>query len=98
MVSIYRNLQTGKRYRRGIAARLSKLRLARMLGIQGIDEATYLHTQPIVSIREQMDRCAACSSTAKCDQLLDEGVGDQAEFCENDATLKQVRQELDLAS
>lgn len=96
VVAIFRNLQSGKRYREGIAAQLSRLRLDRMLGIQGIDRNAYLHAQPILGIRDQMKRCSECAKTEQCDQLLDENVGDQAEFCANDETLKKVKETIDV--
>ena len=58
VVSIFRNLQTGRHYRQVIAGQLSRLRLDRMLGILGIGQYTYLHTQPIPGIRDQMKRCS----------------------------------------
>ena len=67
VTSIYANLKTGKHYRSSLQGQLSKLRLARMLGIQGIDNATYLHTQPIVDIHDQMQRCSGCVNTDQCD-------------------------------
>lgn len=95
VLAITRNLQIGRRYREGIARQLSKLRLARMLGIHHIDPDAYIHGQPILGIRDQMKRCAGCASTDACDKLLDEGIGDQSEFCENDEALRQVRDKLD---
>lgn len=95
VLAITRNLQTGKRYRAGIARQLSKLRLARILGIHHIDPEAYLHGQPIPGIRDQMKRCAECASTDACDKLLDEGIGNPSEFCENDEALRQVRDRLD---
>lgn len=89
------NLKTGRRYRQGIASQLSKLRLARMLGIHGISERSYLHTQPILDVREQMKRCSECAQTDECDQLLETGVGNTGEFCDNDASLNQVKAKLD---
>lgn len=97
MVAIFRNLQAGKRYRQGIAAQLSRLRLDRMLGILGINQSAYLHAQPILGVRDQMKRCSECANTDQCDQLLDEGVGDQAEFCTNDETLKKVKEAIDVS-
>jgi hypothetical protein len=96
-VAIYRNLQAGKHYRQGIAEKLSHLRLNRMLGVLGIGQGAYLHTQPVLGIRDQMKRCSECTNTRQCDQLLDEGVGDQAEFCANDETLKKVKETIDLS-
>ncbi len=98
VVAITRNLETGKRYRQDIARQLSKLRLARMLGIHHIDPDAYLHGQPVLSIRDQMKRCSECASTKACDKLLDEGVGDPSGFCENDETLRKVRGKLDPAA
>ncbi len=95
VVAIVRNLRTGLRYRQGIARQLSFLRLDRMLGIHGIDQASYLHSQPIRDIRDQMKRCSDCASTRECDRLLDEGVGDQADFCDNDEKLRQVKKQVE---
>ncbi len=92
VVAIVRNLKDGKRYRQGMAGQLSRLRLARMLGVHRIDQNTYLHTQPVLSIRDQMKHCAECTHTEQCDKLLDEGVGDQSGFCQNDEALRKVRE------
>jgi len=96
VVAIVRNLRAGIRYRQGIARQLSFLRLGRMLGIHGIDQASYLHSQPVLDIRDQMKRCSDCANTRECDQLLDEGVGDQADFCDNDEKLRQVKKQVEL--
>ena len=68
-----------------------------MLGILGINQSAYLHAQPILGVRDQMKRCSECANTRQCDQLLDEGVGDQAEFCANDETLKKVKEVIDVS-
>ncbi len=91
IAAITRNLQVGKLYRQGIARQLSKLRLARMLGVRRIDQDAYLHAQPVLSILEQMKRCSECTSTEACDKLLDEGVGNESGFCANDESLRKVR-------
>lgn len=96
VAAIVRNLRAGIRYRQGIARQLSFLRLDRMLGIHGIDKASYLHGQPILDIRDQMKRCSDCANTHECDELLDEGVGDQADFCDNDEKLRQVKKQTEL--
>jgi len=98
VVAIVRNLRTGIGFRKGVARQLSTLRLDRMLGILGIDRTAYLHGQPIVDIRQQMKRCSGCANTRQCDQVLDEGAGDQTDFCPNEATLKKVRETLGEAS
>ncbi|TCK18804.1 hypothetical protein DFR30_2089 [Thiogranum longum] len=93
-LAITRNLQVGQRYRQAIARQLSKLRLARMLGIHHIDQDAYLHAQSVLSIRDQIKRCSECSSTEDCDRLLNEGMGDESDFCENDEALRKVRDKL----
>jgi len=89
--AITRNLQVGKHYRQGIAKQLSKLRLARMLGIHHIDQDDYLHSQSMLSVRDHMKHCSECASNDQCDKLLDEGIGDQSKFCENDEALRKIK-------
>jgi hypothetical protein len=98
VAAITRNLQIGRHYRQGVARQLSKLRLGRMLGIHHIDQGAWLHAQPILDIRDQMKRCSECASTEDCDRLLDEGIGDPSEFCDNDKTLRKVKENLNPAA
>lgn len=97
-VAITHNLKVGMHYRQGIVRQLSKLRLARMLGIHGIDQDAYVHTQPVLEIRDQMKHCSECTGTEQCDKLLDEGIGDKSGFCANDEALSKVSKKLGPAS
>ncbi len=98
VVAIVQNLRTGIRFRESLARQLSALRLNRMLAILGIDRSTYLHEQPVVKIREQMERCTACTRTDECDSLPDDDAGEDIGFCPNEASLREARKRLGAAS
>lgn len=91
--AIFRNLQAGHRFRRRLAVTLDNLRLSRMLGVLGIDKDEYLHREPAVAIRQQMERCDACDAKQQCDEALaDPGTApDTLGFCANLDELKAVR-------
>jgi hypothetical protein len=86
------NVNAGKKYRRSLANRVNQLRLSRMLGALGIDVDTYLHTERIVDIQEQMDRCSACDNLETCDDQLSKGTVDAADigFCNNEQSLQEI--------
>jgi hypothetical protein len=100
LVAILGNLKTARRYRQSIGDRLSGLRLSRMLMHKGIDQDTYLHTQPVLDIEQQMKRCADCDATERCDVELAASNNDEqiAEFCVNDSELKAIRRKLESAA
>ena len=100
LVAILGNLKTARRYRQSIGDRLSGLRLSRMLAHKGIDQETYLHTEPVLDIEQQMKRCAGCESTERCDTELaaSNSGAPTAEFCVNDAELQTIRRRLDPAA
>jgi hypothetical protein len=86
------NLNVGKKYRQALARDIDKLRLSRMLGALGIDVTSYLHSERIVDIQQQMSRCSDCGRTAECDDRLAAGKVDAAEigFCNNEQSLQQI--------
>jgi len=100
LVAILGNLKTARRYRQSISERLSGLRLSRMLMHKGIDQDTYLHTQPVLDIEQQMKRCGDCDATERCDTELAASNNDEqtAEFCVNDSELKAIRRKLESAA
>lgn len=93
-LAIMGNLRAGHRFREGLAVALQELRLARMLKYLGIDNADYLHRQQALDIQKHMERCDACDSKSRCDQVLEEAAPvevDSLGFCANIEELKTIR-------
>jgi hypothetical protein len=86
------NLNAGKKYRKSLASGVDQLRLSKMLTALGIDVETYLHTERIVDIQQQMDLCSACDNIEKCDDQLSSGTIDAADigFCNNEQSLQEI--------
>ena len=66
-VAIVFNTRSGMKYRQALAEQLDHLRLGKMLKALGIDRDSYLSSERVVDIHEQMERCSACANTEKCD-------------------------------
>ena len=86
------NLNVGRKYRETLARDIDKLRLSRMLTALGIDVTSYLHSERIVDIQQQMGRCSDCGRTAECDDRLAHGEVDAADigFCNNEQSLHKI--------
>ncbi len=86
------NLNVGIKYREPLANKLNALRLSKMLSALGISTAEYLHTENIIKINEQMERCAECGNTEECDDNLahDNVDIDGIDFCNNESSLKDI--------
>jgi hypothetical protein len=86
------NLRVGKKYRQSLARDIDKLRLSKMLAALGIDVTSYLHSERILDIQQQMNRCSDCARTAECDDRLAAGKVGAAEigFCNNEQSLHQI--------
>ena len=86
------NLNAGKKFRRQLATRLKQLRLGSMLAATGIDINQYLHTQNVVDIQDQMERCSNCENTDTCDEQLAEGhvSVQEIDFCNNQRSLEEM--------
>lgn len=91
-LAIVFNLNAGKKYRQSLARELEKLRLNKMLSALGVDVNTYLHSERIADIQQQMNRCSGCSQTAECDDRLSEGRIGAADigFCNNEQALQDM--------
>lgn len=89
LIAIVFNLSAGKRYRQSLARQLHTLRLSKMLTALGVDVEDYLHSERVVDIHAQMQRCSGCSQTDQCDDKLADGqiASDQLGFCNNEQTL-----------
>lgn len=92
LAAIIFNTRAGVKYRQGLADQLERLRLGKMLTALGIDTDSYLSRVRAVDIREQMDRCNACSNTGECDTRLTEGPVDAGsiDYCNNEASLQKI--------
>ena len=86
------NLNAGKKYRKSLARELENLRLNKMLSALGVDVNTYLHSERVVDIQQQMDRCSGCAQTAECDSRLDKGSIGATDigFCDNEQALQDM--------
>jgi hypothetical protein len=98
LVAILRNQKTAQRYRQELSARISNLRLSRMLARHRIDQATYLHTHSVVDIEKQMKRCSNCAQTSHCDDVLAGSADEDTAFCDNDDDLQAIKRKLETAA
>ena len=91
-VAIIFNMKAGMKYRQELARKLDHLRLGKMLAALGMDLDEYLATNPAVEIKNQMERCAACSSTEECDdKLATQAIdADRIGFCNNEESLRRM--------
>jgi hypothetical protein len=91
-VAIIFNVRAGEKYRQGLAEKVNRLRLGKMLAALGVDINVYLNSEPGLEIQQHIDRCAACDNTAECDDKLaardidPEHIG----FCNNEASLREI--------
>lgn len=91
-MSIVFNTRAGMKYRQGIAEQLQRLRLGKMLTALGIDTDSYLSSERVVDIREQMERCNSCANTDECDTRLADGPveANSIGYCNNEAALQKI--------
>lgn len=94
LVAILANQKTARRYRQELSKKLSDLRLSRMLAFHRINQGTYLHTQPVVDIENQMKRCATCAKIQRCEEVLADGIPVETGFCANDGDLQEIKRGL----
>lgn len=95
-VAIVFNTRSGMKYRQALAQQLNHLRLGKMLTALGIDRDSYLSSEHVVDIHEQMERCSTCANTEKCDKQLDEATlnADTIDYCNNEASLQKIARRL----
>jgi hypothetical protein len=98
LVAILANQKTARRYRQKMQEKLSGLRLSRMLAFHRINQAGYLHTQPVVELEKQMQRCANCAQTQRCDDVLAGDTQADTGFCANDGELQEIKRDLGAAA
>ena len=95
-VAIIYNTRAGMKYRRRLAEQLARLRLGKMLTALGIDTDSYLSSERVVDIQQQMERCNTCTNTGECDTQLAAGPVDAAsiDYCNNEASLQKLAERL----
>jgi hypothetical protein len=90
-LAIIFNVKAGIKYREPLAKKLHMLRLSKMLSALGISTFEYLHTESLVTINEQMDRCSECTNTDECDDNLSSNIDiNHIDFCNNESSLKNM--------
>jgi hypothetical protein len=91
-VAIVFNVRAGEKYRQGLAEKVNRLRLGKMLAALGVDIDIYLNSERSLEIQQHIDRCAACGNTAECDdKLAKQDIDpDQIGFCNNEASLREI--------
>ena len=89
---IMRNVIVSMEFRKSLARKVNDLRLNRMLEALGIDVNSYLHSERIVDIEEQIDKCSTCQNTETCDDQLAKGsiTADSIDYCNNEQSLHQI--------
>ncbi len=87
--SIWKNLETGRAYRKKLALGLEKVRLGKMLKSLGLDTDRYLHQESVVDIHQQITKCSECKTTDQCDSHSQPTVT-TIEYCPNQAALKAL--------
>lgn len=89
---IMRNVIVGIEFRKNLAQKVHALRLNNMLDALGIDVNQYLHTERILDIEEQIDKCSSCQNTAHCDDNLATGsvTASSIDYCNNEQALQHI--------
>ena len=89
---IMRNVIVGMEFRKNLARKVDALRLNKMLAALGIDINNYLHTERVIDIQEQIDRCSECHNTETCDDQLAKGSiqASNIDFCNNEESLQHI--------
>jgi len=91
-VAIVFNVRAAEKYRKGLAEKVNRLRLGKMLAALGVNIDVYLNSERSLDIQQHIDRCAACSNTVECDdKLADKDIApDNIGFCNNETSLREI--------
>jgi hypothetical protein len=89
---IMRNVIVSMEFRKNLARKVDDLRLNRMLGALGIDVNSYLHSERVIDIEEQIDKCSTCQNTSTCDEQLAKGsiTASSIDYCNNEEALQNI--------
>jgi hypothetical protein len=87
-----RNVIVGMEFRKSLARKVEALRLNKMLTALGIDINSYLHSERVIDIEEQIDKCSACQNTEICDDQLAKGTvqASNIDYCNNEESLQHI--------
>ena len=82
------NVNNGMRARQDLAEQIADLPFGNMLALEGVDQQSLLYNVPLVDLRQDLERCRACTQIQKCDQVLnkvprDAQAANELEFCPN---------------
>jgi hypothetical protein len=89
---IMHNVIVGMEFRKRLARNVNALRLNKMLAALGIDINNYLHSERVIDIEEQIDKCSACQNTETCDEQLAKGAvqASNIDYCSNEESLQRI--------
>lgn len=93
--TIAKNLINGRKFHHSLEQEFNKLRLSNMLTALGINKTDYIYQTSVKDINQQMNQCSDCSNTDECDEKLSIPEVDisEIEFCNNEAKLKELKQQ-----
>ena len=89
---IMRNVIVGMEFRKNLAKKIDALRLNKMLAALGIDIYSYLHSERVIDIEDQIDKCSSCQNTETCDDQFAKGSiqASNIDYCNNEKSLQQI--------
>ena len=94
--TIMMNLINGRKFHHSLEQQFTKLRLSSMLSALGINKTAYIYQTSVSDIKKQMRSCSACTNTDECDDKLSKPNIEvtEIEFCNNEADLKEIKQQI----
>ena len=91
--AIRANLLRGQLVREGMALRLDRLLLKRLLSLAGTDVRHFLHSRYLHEIERELRACEACDKQDRCrDCVQVDSTFDGFDFCPNYALLSRPAQ------
>lgn len=91
--AIRANLLRGQLVRVGMAQRLDRLLLKRLLSLAGTDVRHFLHSRYLHEIERELRACESCDDQDRCRSCLQVGSTlDRFDFCPNYALLSRPAQ------
>lgn len=90
------NIKAGMAYRDGLAERIEKLRLGKMLSALGIDIDAYISQERGTVIHTNLTQCMDCKNTDQCDEQIEQGsiTIDTIDFCNNEQSLQSTQRKI----
>jgi len=90
------NLINGRKFHHSLEKQFDQLRLSNMLAALGINKTQYIYQTNVKDIQKQMNSCSSCENTTTCDEKLNNDSIDitEIDFCNNEADLKTIKQQI----